>query len=48
MPEDSISIQFPVKQGDVVIAASDGLWDNMFDDEIEEVLNNLNQKYGET
>lgn len=47
MPENSIVISFPIKKGDIVIAASDGLWDNMFDDEIEEILNINYEKHWE-
>ena len=45
MPENAISTSFPIKAEDIIIAASDGLYDNMFDDEIEEVLNFYYNKY---
>ena len=39
MPKDAIAISFPIKATDVIVAASDGLYDNMFDEEIGDVLN---------
>ena len=37
-PECALEIQVPVKPGDIVVMGSDGLFDNMFDSDIEEII----------
>nr|KIR47371.1 hypothetical protein I312_03132 [Cryptococcus bacillisporus CA1280] len=39
--KDAMRFDVPVKKGDIVIVASDGLMDNMFDEDILEVLSQL-------
>ena len=36
-PKDAQSFSLLVHEGDIVIAASDGLWDNIFDEEVLEI-----------
>jgi len=43
-PEVGEKYQIPIKQCDIVIVASDGLFDNLFDEEISTIVNqNLNE-----
>jgi serine/threonine protein phosphatase PrpC len=37
-PSDSVVDNFQLAEGDVVILATDGVWDNLFDDEIIELV----------
>lgn len=38
-PEDAASIQLEIQEGDIVIMGSDGLFDNLFDGEILDIVN---------
>jgi len=38
-PEDAVSIQLDLREGDVVVMGSDGLFDNLFDGEILDIVN---------
>jgi len=38
-PEDADKYEFAVQPGDVVVTATDGAYDNVFDDDIVDVLN---------
>jgi len=33
-PDDALRVKIPVEEGDLVVLASDGLWDNVYDSEI--------------
>ena len=38
VPEDAIKYSLAVQPGDVIVMGSDGLWDNLWDHELEEVI----------
>lgn len=38
MAADAQLYSFPVQPGDVIVMASDGLWDNLWDEQVREVL----------
>lgn len=42
-PADAMSFHVKVKEGDIVIVASDGLFDNLFDDEILDITVSLTE-----
>lgn len=47
-PCDALEYEFEVKAGDVVIMGSDGFWDNIWDDEVEEAIragDNMRRSY---
>lgn len=39
LPEDSICLKHRVKLGDFVVLSSDGLFDNLYEDEIAQIIN---------
>jgi len=39
VPEDATTISFEMKEGDIIVVGSDGLFDNLFDAEILEIVN---------
>ena len=40
-PKDALVSNFPLLIGDIIIMASDGLWDNAFQDDIEQLVNTV-------
>ena len=40
-PEDSDNYQLRVREGDLLILASDGVFDNLFEDEILQIVKNF-------
>lgn len=33
-----LALQFSIRPGDVIIAATDGLWDNLWDDDVASIV----------
>eukprot|EP00293_Proteomonas_sulcata_P020024 CAMPEP_0184314364 /NCGR_PEP_ID=MMETSP1049-20130417/73582_1 /TAXON_ID=77928 /ORGANISM="Proteomonas sulcata, Strain CCMP704" /LENGTH=77 /DNA_ID=CAMNT_0026632231 /DNA_START=512 /DNA_END=742 /DNA_ORIENTATION=+ len=40
-PEHAERVEVPVEVGDVVLLATDGVWDNMFEDEIKNMVEEI-------
>lgn len=38
VPSDAVNVSFEIKEGDIIVAGSDGLFDNLFDNEILELV----------
>jgi hypothetical protein len=44
-PEDSDNYHLRVREGDLVILGTDGIFDNLFEDEILEIVKNFTKNY---
>eukprot|EP01125_Pyxidicula_operculata_P021586 TRINITY_DN8397_c0_g1_i1.p1 TRINITY_DN8397_c0_g1~~TRINITY_DN8397_c0_g1_i1.p1 ORF type:complete len:315 (-),score=71.87 TRINITY_DN8397_c0_g1_i1:156-1100(-) len=44
LPEHGDTYQFQLQDGDVIIMASDGVWDNMYDKDLSQIIQNNPQK----
>ena len=43
-PSDAETTTLPIQQGDVIVMATDGLFDNVFQDQIVDRLQNINKE----